>query len=104
VACLKKFKGNAIPTFFSFEHRNGQMGGQSYYYQVSRYGWMVFGRYLLGWLVGTKVEGRCNHLHDEMQYLHYISSFDGITWIATSTSSLVTFPHACVKCRTLVGV
>jgi hypothetical protein len=38
---------------------------------------------MAGWcLIGMKVEGQHNHLHDEMQYLHWILSFDGVTWIA----------------------
>ncbi len=36
-----------------------------------------------GWcLICMKVEGQHNHLHDEMQYLHRILSFDIVTWIA----------------------
>jgi hypothetical protein len=60
-----------------------------YYHQASRYVCVVSDRYLLGWLVGTKVEGRHNHLHDELQYFHWISSFDNATWIASSASRFV---------------
>jgi hypothetical protein len=30
------------------------------------YGWVMSGTYLFGWLIGMKVEGWLNHLHDEM--------------------------------------
>jgi hypothetical protein len=51
-----------------------------------------------GWcLIGMKVEGRHNHLHDEMQYLHRILSFDGVTWIAILASSFIDiFSRLCV--------
>ncbi len=69
---------------------------------------MVFGRYLPLGLVGMKVKGWHNHFHGEMLYLHQILSFGGVMWIAIPASSLhlvsLTFLHACVVCRTLVGV
>jgi len=42
---------------------------------------VVFGKYLPLGLVGMKVKGWHNHLHDEMQYFHQISSFNDATWI-----------------------
>jgi hypothetical protein len=57
---------------------------------------VVFGRYLPSGLVGMKVKGWCNHLHDEMQYLDWILSFGGIMWIAIPTSSFIDiFPCLC---------
>jgi hypothetical protein len=57
--------------------------------QANIYGWVVFGRYLFGWLISTKIKGWHNHLHDEMQFFHQISSFDGATWIIIPTFGFV---------------
>ncbi len=57
MACVNKYKGNAIPAFFPFEHQGGQMAGVGHTNdQASRYDQVVFGRYLLGWLTNLKVK------------------------------------------------
>jgi len=82
-------KGNAKPIFFYLSIAMGKWGVSHIdTKQVSMVGWCPIGTYL-GWLVGMKVEGRHNHLHDEMQYLLQILSFDGTTWIAIFTSSFI---------------
>ncbi len=54
---MNKSKENVILAFFSFEHCDGQMGGVGRTDDhASRYGRVVFGRYLLGWLIGMKVK------------------------------------------------
>jgi hypothetical protein len=56
-ACVNKSKENAILTFFfiwTLWWANGGVGRTNDY--ASRYGWVVFGRYLLGWLTGMIVK------------------------------------------------
>jgi len=50
LACVNKFKGNAIPTFFPFEHHDGQMAGLVILMtgQVGMIRWCLVGIYLGG--------------------------------------------------------
>ncbi len=82
-------KGNAIPTFFYLNIMMGKWGVSHIdTKQVGMVRWCSVGTYL-GWLIGMKVERQHNHLHDEMQYLPQILSFDGATWIAVPTYSFI---------------
>jgi hypothetical protein len=50
VACVNKFKGNAIPSFFPFEHHDGQMVGLVILMtrQVGMIKWCLVGTYVGG--------------------------------------------------------
>jgi hypothetical protein len=82
-------KGNVIPAFLYSNITMGKWGvSHTDTRQVRMVGWCSIGTYL-GWLIGMKVEGQHNHLHDEMQYLPQILSFDGTTWIAIPTYNFI---------------
>jgi hypothetical protein len=49
-----------------------------------------------------KMKGWCNHLHDEMQYFHQISSFSDATWILLPKSSFVDIFCIYVVCKSVV--
>jgi hypothetical protein len=49
-----------------------------------------------------KMKGWCNHLHDEMQYFHQISSFSDATWILLPKSSFVDIFCIYVVCKGVV--